>query len=671
MKSRKTKRPRPGKATKSPARNAAKVTGKKRTASGQSTRKTTPAQSLAPGEEGQRFRALIGATSDVVYCMSADWSEMRLLAGRDFLADTLTPSRSWLETYIHPADRETVLAEVQRALAAKGIFELEHRVLRIDGSPGWIHSRAVPILDERGEIVEWFGAAADVTARRDAEVRLRESEERMRAILSTAVDAILTIDEKGIIQSVNAATERMFGFSESEMIGKNVSMLMPSPYKEEHDGYLSRHNRTGERRIIGIGREVAARRKDGSVFPIDLAVSEVVPRKLFTGIIRDISDRKLAASRLREADRLASIGTLAAGLGHDMNNVLLPVRARLNALRASGDAGAIGKGDGRHVEEIQKSIGYLQQLADGLHFLALDPEIEEDPKGGTTGVGWTAGPRAVGGTTDLNVWWAQTGALLSKAVPKHARVTASFAPSLPRIAVAAHGLTQAVLNLIVNAGESIPPPVERKRRQGYVRLSAELRRDPAGVWVRITVADNGLGMSDEVKRRAFEMFFTTKPRGLGTGLGLALVRKVVERAGGRVEIESAVGKGTSVTMVVPAVMTQGGAADRPGAAVTISDARAAGLVRHLLESLGLGVVPGEPNAKTRVWVVDPTLISPQRAEAWLKTSAGGRVVLFGTPAADSEPTWQRLPLDIIKSPDEFEAVRAALVKACSVRQAAD
>ncbi len=260
-----------------------------------------------------------------------------------------------------------------------------------------------------------------------AQNALSQSQARLRAVLETAVDAIITIDHRGIMQSANGATERMFGYSVAEMMGRTVNMLMPLPYQKEHDGYLARYLKTGQKRIIGIGREVQGRRKDGTVFPLDLAVSEVEPGKLFTGIIRDISDRKMSESRLREADRLASIGALAAGLGHDMNNVLLPVKAHLNVLKA-GDCGASERR--KHVDRIHKGVAYLQQLADGLHFLAMDPDQVDES----------------GGATDLSTWWAQTGALLSKAVPKHVRVRAKFPAHLPRVAIAPHALTQAVLN---------------------------------------------------------------------------------------------------------------------------------------------------------------------------------------------------------------------------------
>ncbi len=131
---------------------------------------------------------------------------------------------------------------------------------------------------------------------------LRASEERHHAILETAVNAIITINEQGLIQSANTSTEKLFGYTKAEMIGRNVSMLMPAPYREQHDGYLSNYRHTGERKIIGIGREVVAQRKDGSVFPVDLSVGEVqLPQgRIFTGIIRDISDRKELEQKILE-----------------------------------------------------------------------------------------------------------------------------------------------------------------------------------------------------------------------------------------------------------------------------------------------------------------------------------------------------------------------------------
>jgi signal transduction histidine kinase len=164
--------------------------------------------------------------------------------------------------------------------------------------------------------------------------------------------------------------------------------------------------------------------------------------------------------RLRMTDRMASIGALAAGLGHDMNNVLLPVRAHLNAAQALTMIPEVRE----HVEAVLQSVTYLQQLADGLHFLALDTD-KEIPEG----------------TTDVRAWWSQVGPLLSKAVPKHVKVVVSLPKGLPEVGISPHGLTQAMLNLIVNAGQAIPQPSPstlkrhgRKQRQGLVRIRAKV-----------------------------------------------------------------------------------------------------------------------------------------------------------------------------------------------------
>jgi PAS domain S-box-containing protein len=503
-----------------------------------------------------------------------------------------------------------------------------------------------------------------------------------RAALAAALDPIVTIDHRGMILSVSDSVRRVLGWDPSELVGKNVRVLMPEPHRSSHDGYLAKYRETGRTHILNRPRRFEAVRKDGRLVPIELCVSRAdVPgggAPLFVGIIRDMSryaeeersreeervrSQELLAEqtaalqtahlRLRMADRMASIGTLAAGLGHDMNNVLLPVRARLNALRAACESGAIPAGEGRHVEEIRKSVAYLQQLADGLHFLALDPDADET-RGGESG----------GEATNLREWWGQAGVLISKAVPKHVRVSAKFQDGLPAVAVAPHRLTQAVLNLVVNAGEAIP--AERKRKQGMVRLWAEraeraMGEDGGGVgraMVRIGVTDNGAGMSDEVKRRAFEMFFTTKPRGLGTGLGLALVRRVTEHAGGRVDIQSEVGKGTTIVMTVPSAESRADEARGPTAGVSIADGRAASLVRHILGKGGAKVVEGAPEGDG-VWVVDPGVVGAAQAQAWKRSGAGGgrRLVRFG-PAGGGGESWDGIADRVIERTGDLQELQA-------------
>jgi PAS domain S-box-containing protein len=501
---------------------------------------------------------------------------------------------------------------------------------------------------------------------------------RDRAALAGALDPIITIDAVGTIQSASDSVERVFGWSPAELRGRNVRVLMPEPNRSAHDGYLARYRETGQTNILNRTRRFEAVRKDGTVFPIELSVSRAnTPgHALFVGIIRDASAQAAAEQsaenqrfrlqtqvteqtealeaahlRLRMSDRLASIGTLAAGLGHDMNNVLLPVRAHLNALRAESAAGHLSEGASRHVESIRKSISYLQQLADGLHFLAMDPEKEE-----------TGTPEEL----DLGAWWAHTGPLIAKAVPKHVRVTASFPVDLPRVRVGGPGLTQAVLNLVVNAGEAIP--AGRRRRQGRVRVGAVAGADAGGArCVRLSVTDNGVGMSEEVQRRAFEMFFTTKPRGLGTGLGLALVRKVADRAEGSVEIESEPGQGTTVTLVLPgagrALPAEGDGTARPVVVVSVTDGRRAALLRHVLEATGARVESGGKPGEAQVWVVEPGAGRRREVEAWRVKKPRGRLVLFGAPDPGSAAAWNAFGPIIIEDRDDFEAARAALGRA--------
>jgi PAS domain S-box-containing protein len=457
--------------------------------------------------------------------------------------------------------------------------------------------------------------------------------------LETAVDAIITIDARGLIQSANPATERMFGYPLAELIGQNVKKLMPAPFRAEHDGYLQRYLETGERRIIGIGREVIGQREDGSTFSIDLAVSEVEPGRLFTGIIRDLSERKLAEARLRAADRMAAIGSLAAGLGHDMNHVLLPMRAFINAASAA----PAPEQSREHLKAVRNGIAYLQQLADGLYFLAMDSESGGDDAG----------------TTNIVEWWGQAGLILSKGVPKHVKVEVLLPTGLPLIAVAPHALTQAMLNLVVNAGEAIT--ADRSDGSGVVRIWADCRGERQSV--RLCVTDNGAGMTGEVRRRALDMFFTTKPRGLGTGLGLAMVHRVVTRAGGAIHIESEANVGTTVYLELPVVAPASDAGEALNAALHVRNGRAASLIQMLLEAEGVEVCAPHQAQGASVCFVDPATTASAEVQAWRSANPGGKLVLVGTPDIRDRSKWEALsPVATVKHGD-FEAIREAVAQA--------
>ncbi len=492
------------------------------------------------------------------------------------------------------------------------------------------------------------------------------------------LDPIITMNAGGIIQSASDSVEQVFGWTPTELFGKNMKVLIPEPRRSALDRYLDRYRLADRTRSLERTRRFDALRKNGTIFQIDLSMSRAeLPSNaapFFIGIVRDVSrqidtgdettgersrlhdliteqTRALATANLRLhlTDRLASLGTLAVGLGHDMNNVLLPVRARLDALEHAGITAAARA----HVTAVRQSVAYLQQLSDGLHFLALDPD----------------GPGVAGeneGATDLTEWWGQVGALLRKAVPGRVRLQASLPTWLPPVKIAPHWLTQAMLNLIVNAGESIP----NKRPAPRVRVWATV--DDTGSWVRLGVTDNGRGMSPAVQRRAFDLFFTTKPRSMGTGLGLPLAQKVAVRAGGHVEIKSALGKGTTVTLVLPATTRTAARAalllpDARSAKVGVRDPRAAALVAHVLHKAGMTLRPVNDRGPGAVdmWVIEPSPHALGAARRWCKSRPKRSLVLLGVPPAGSESDWAALRPTIIDSPGDFEAIRFGLARALS------
>lgn len=271
---------------------------------------------------------------------------------------------------------ELVKPRAEEALAGKHVeYDTE-----FEDSAGRQHAMFVsyePEVDDHGSVLGFFALIWDITARKRVEDALAESERRMRAIVDTASDAIITIGEKGLIDSFNPAAERMFGYSAEEAIGQNVSILMPAPYREEHDGYISRYLKSGEPRIIGIGRELTGRRKDGSTFPIDLAVSRLHDgtQDLFTGVIRDISERKTLQRELltilsEEQRRIGqdlhdSVGQRLTGLGMLAASLATTLREHSPADVKAASKLATG---------VEKTLDQIRKLSKGLLPVEVDAE---------------------------------------------------------------------------------------------------------------------------------------------------------------------------------------------------------------------------------------------------------------------------------------------------------
>jgi PAS domain S-box-containing protein len=517
------------------------------------------------------------------------------------------------------------------------------------------------------------------TARRTSapvtRLRAAEAVRRSHARKVLHLDPIITMNAGGVIQSASDSVEQVFGWTPTELFGRNVKVLIPEPRRSSLDRYLDRYRNADSTSSLTRTQRFDAVRKDGTGIRIELSMSRadlplhVAP--FFIGIVREVSGeidvgtdirserarlqhlvteqtRALATAnlRLQFADRLAALGTLAAGLGHDMNNVLLPVRARLNAIEHAG----ITASAQTHLEAVRQSIAYLQHLSDALHFLALDPEGADASDGDESS-----------SVTDLNAWWRQVGALLRKAVPKHVTVRVQFPATLPPVRIAPHWLTQAALNLIVNAGEAIPVT----KSAATVWLRATTADD--GATVRLAVSDTGRGMSAATQRRAFDLFFTTKSRSMGTGLGLPLARKVAVRAGGDVELRSEAKRGTTATLVLPAAIalpasTKGGQPFRRQARISVRQHRTAALLAQVLISAHVTVVAGraESPGKVDVWLTDPTRVALAVAGRWRKRFPKRSILLVGAPPVRDRVAWQRLGAAIIDPADDITAMRHAL-----------
>lgn len=360
-----------------------------------------------------------------------------------------------------------------------------------------------------------------------------ENTERLRAILDTAVDAIVTIEESGVIESINPAAERAFGYTRDELVGRNVSMLMPSPYREEHDSHIANYLRTGQARIIGIGREIEVQRKDGSVFPADIAVSEVrLPgRRLFTGIIRDLTERRemeaQAGLRLDDAAhtaRLLELGEMCSGIVHEVNQPLTAIvsftEACLRTVRSGrAEPALIEDTLGRVAGQGARAAAILSRLG---HLVRKDKRRRE--------------------TFSLGAAFEETLLLLDHERRRRGiRIALDCRPDLPSVTADRVQVEQILLNLLRNAfhavsGAECPQVWMRTRRAGTDQ-------------VRLVVEDNGPGLAPEQCERVFETFYTTKPNGLG--VGLAISRSLAEEHGGRLWAESADGRGARFALELP------------------------------------------------------------------------------------------------------------------------
>jgi two-component system sensor kinase FixL len=368
---------------------------------------------------------------------------------------------------------------------------------------------------------------------------LQEREARLRSILETAPDAIIVIDDRGIMESYSSAAERLFGFTAEEAVGQNVKILMPAPYREKHDGYLSHYLDTGERKIIGIGRVVVGQRKDGTTFPMELAVGEVTTggRRLFTGFIRDLTERQMNESRMQELQsellhmsRLSDVGQMASAIAHELNQPLTAILNYVQAIRrimiSAGlaiPAKAAGAMD-KVVVQATRASAIVQHLRSFIRKGETERSVEDLNK-------------VVNDATAL-------GLVGAKETGISVRVELSSEPLT--VFIDKIQIQQVVFNLVRNSIEAMSEAPAPRNLLVSVMQTHGLSE---GGTAAVSVADSGPGLAPHVQEHLFQPFLTTKEKGMG--LGLSICQSIIDGHGGRLEALTNAERGVTFRFSLP------------------------------------------------------------------------------------------------------------------------
>ena len=409
-----------------------------------------------------------------------------------------------------------------------GRLEEEDWRLRKDGSEFLAQVLITPLRGPDGRLRGFGKVIRDITEQRASERQATAAANHLRSILATVLDAMVIIDERGNIVSFSAAAERMFGYAEDEVVGANVSLLMPMGEGRQHDGYIRHYLETGERRIIGTGRTVTAKRRDGTTFPIELSVGEAITEgeRVFTGFIRDLSDKQRAEQRIEElrsglihAARVSAMGTMASTLAHELNQ---PITAVVNYVR--GIANLIDANDPDDLPMIREALDDTAQEA--LRAGTIVRRLREFVARGEVEKSVEHIPDLVDEACKLALIGAREKGVVAEF---------HFDPAAGPVLVDRIQIQQVLINLMRNAIEAVADGPER-------RLTVSSRRDLAG-FVRVTVADTGPGVAPAVAEDLFRAFHSTKVDGMG--LGLSICRTIVEANGGRIWLEPRAGGGSA------------------------------------------------------------------------------------------------------------------------------
>ncbi len=517
----------------------------------------------AQADSESRLRALTLATANAVYRMNADWSRLLEVNGQGFVADTSEPMRSWVEQYVPVEDQPRVRAAIAQAMATRSLLELEHRVFRVDGSIGWTLSRAMPLLDAQGEVVEWFGTATDLTARKAAEEALRESELQLRTLFETMDEGFCVIEfldgPHGPLSDyvhISANPAYLANAGIADVVGQRVRVMVP----DEADAWVEIYRKvlvTGEpvrfeRELVKTGRYLAlsafrvepAERRQVAVLFQDVTQRHRAERALRDlnealeqRVALEVAERLRTEEALRQAQKMEAVGQLTGGIAHDFNNMLAVVLGSLELLDrrfAAGEPRAR-----RHIDAARGGARRAAQLTQRLLAFSRRQPLSPVP-------------------LDANQLVAGMSDMLRHALGGAIRLETVLAGGLWRIHADRNQLESVILNLAVNGRDAMGAladggrlTIETANAHLDERYAAEHLGVAPGQYVLIAVSDTGTGMPPEVIAKAFDPFFTTKEVGRGTGLGLSQVYGFIKQSDGHVKIYSEVGEGTTVKVYLP------------------------------------------------------------------------------------------------------------------------
>ncbi len=355
----------------------------------------------------------------------------------------------------------------------------------------------------------------------------------LSAVFDAAVDAIVVSDEKGMIARVNAACAKLFGYEIDELLGKNVSVLMPPDFAAEHDEYIDHHKRTGEKRIIGIGRDVKGRRKSGEVFPLHLSVgkSQVDGQLLFIGILHDLTQRHATLEALSRSQRLDAIGQMTGGIAHDFNNLLTIIVGNLELLEMRTDA--------KHAHLIKDATDAAELGADlTRRLLTFARKSELAPQ-----------------SFDLTEKCEEAISILKRTLGARYEVLLKPNNASDRVFLDPGQFQSALINLALNSRDAMHDGGKILIEIDPVVIDDTYIAQEDGVepgrYVRVSFSDTGEGMTADQQARVFEPFFSTKETGKGSGLGLSMIHGFVRQSGGQITVYSEVDQGTTFSLYFP------------------------------------------------------------------------------------------------------------------------